>query len=280
MKLVRHGEPGLERPGMLHEGLLRDLSAVVADITPATLASGLIERLRGIDPASLPQVPGTPRLGAPLSHTGKFLAIGLNYRDHALEAGMPLPEEPVLFMKAASCLSGPTDPVVRPRGSTRLDYEVELGVVIGRRAHLVSEAEALAHVAGYLIVNDISERAWQLKRGGQWTKGKSADSFGPIGPWLVSTDEVPDPQALFLQLDLNGAPRQRGTTSDMVCGVAKLVSYLSGFMTLHPGDIITTGTPAGVGSTRKPPEYLQPGDLMTLRISGLGEQSLPVVQEP
>ncbi len=280
MKLVRHGPPGREQPGLLHAGVVRDLSAVVADIGPAALAAGLVAQLRSIDPVSLPAVAGTPRLGAPLSHTGAFLAIGLNYRDHALEAGMPLPEEPVLFMKAASCLSGPADPVIRPRGSTRLDHEIELGVVMGTRARHVAEADALAHVAGYLIVNDISERAWQLKRGGQWTKGKSADTFGPIGPWLVTADEVPDPQALALQLDVNGKARQRGHTRDMVFGVAKLVSYLSGFMTLHPGDIITTGTPAGVGSSLGPSGYLQPGDVMALRIDGLGEQSLTVIQEP
>lgn len=280
MKLVRHGPPGAERPGLLHAGAIRDLSALVPDIGPAQLASGLIPRLRGLDPATLPQVAGVPRLGPPLSHTGKFLAIGLNYRDHAFEAGMPLPEEPVLFMKASSSLSGPADPVVRPRGSTRLDHEVELGVVIGATARHVGEPEALTHVAGYLVVNDVSERAWQLKRGGQWTKGKSADTFGPIGPWLVTADEVPDPQALSLRLDVNGVARQRGSTANMVFGVAKLVSYLSGFMTLHPGDIITTGTPAGVGSALKPPVYLQPGDVMTLGIEGLGEQSLTVVQEP
>ena len=279
MKLVRYGQPGTERPGLLQDGVLRDLSAQAGDIGPAQLAGGLLQRLRGIDPAGLPPVEGSPRLGAPLSHTGKFLGIGLNYRDHALESGMPLPEEPVLFMKAPSALSGPADPVIRPRGSTRLDYEVELGVVIGARARHVAEADALAHVAGYVIVNDISERAWQLKRGGQWTKGKSADTFGPIGPWLVTADEVPNPQALTLQLDVNGKPKQRGSTADMVFGVAKIVSYLSEFMTLHPGDIITTGTPAGVGSTRQPAEYLQPGDVMTLRISGLGQQTLTVVQE-
>lgn len=272
MKLVRYGRSGQERPGLIDAaGRLRDLSRKVKDITPATLAE--LPKLRKLDPARLPPVPGRPRLGPPVAGVGKFVAIGLNYSDHAREAGAPIPKEPIVFLKATTCISGPNDPVTLPKDSVKTDWEVELGVVIGRRARYVAEAKALAHVAGYLVVNDVSEREYQLERGGgQWDKGKGCDSFGPIGPWLVTRDEVKDPQDLRLWLELNGRMVQDGSTRTMIFGVAHLVSYVSRFMTLEAGDIITTGTPPGVGLGMKPPVFLNPGDVMRLGIDGLGEQ--------
>jgi len=277
MKLFRHGQRGHELPGLVDDqGVLRDLSAQLGDICPGDLAPQRLARLRSIDTWTLPEIkPGT-RLGVPWSGMSKFVCVGLNYRDHAAESKMALPEEPVLFLKTLSSLTGPNDPVVMPQGSEKTDWEVELGVVIGTRARYVGEAEALGHVAGYCVVNDVSERAFQLERGGTWDKGKGCDTFGPVGPWLVTRDEVPDPQALRLRLAVNGETMQDGTTADMVFGVAQLVSYVSRFMTLEPGDLIATGTPAGVGLGRKPQRYLQAGDRMTLGITGLGEQSTQV----
>jgi 2-keto-4-pentenoate hydratase/2-oxohepta-3-ene-1,7-dioic acid hydratase in catechol pathway len=278
MKLLRYGLSGQERPGVLDaEGRIRDLSDLIADITPDVLSAVSLERLKRIDPRSLPLVEGRPRIGPPVAHVPKFLAVGLNYADHAAESGLPIPEEPVVFMKATSCIQGPDDPVRIPRGSIKTDWEVELGVVIGRRASYVAEFEALNYVAGYLCVNDVSEREYQNERGGTWDKGKGCDTFGPIGPWLVTTDEAPDPGKLEMWLDLNGKRMQHGSTATMIFGVAKLVSYISEFMTLEPGDIITTGTPPGVGLGQKPPFYLKAGDEMRLGIAGLGEQRQQVV---
>ena len=273
MKLVRYGDVGNERPGLIDgAGELRDLSGVLRTLDLPALGLEGLAALRRLDVEALPRVRGTPRLGVPYTGIGKFVGIGLNYRDHAAEAGLPVPAEPIVFMKATSCLSGPADPIELPPGSEKTDWEVELGVVIGRVARRVGEAEALGCVAGYCVVNDVSERAWQMERGGTWDKGKGFDSFGPVGPWLVTADEVPDPQALAMWLDVNGAPRQRGHTSTMIFGVARLVSYLSQCMTLLPGDLIATGTPPGVGMGRKPPEYLRAGDVVTLGIEGLGAQ--------
>ena len=274
MKLLRYGPRGAEKPGLLDaDGRIRDLSGVIADLTVEA-----IEQVKGIDPASLPLVEGSPRLGVPVAGTRKFLAIGLNYADHAAESGLQIPPEPVFFTKAVSCLQGPDDTVVIPRGSTKTDWEVELGVVIGRRASYVEEADALAHVAGYCVVNDLSERDFQLNRSGTWDKGKGCDTFGPVGPWLVTPDEVGDPQDLAMWLEVNGRRVQDGSTRTMAFGVAKVVSYLSEFMTLEPGDIITTGTPPGVGMGQKPePWYLKPGDIVTLGIEKLGEQRQDVV---
>ncbi|WP_269629794.1 fumarylacetoacetate hydrolase family protein [Pelomonas sp. BJYL3] len=282
MKLMRWGAPGAERPGLVDaDGQLRDLSAHCSRLDGAALAPEVLERLRGIDPAHLPLLPPDTRLGLPWSGMGKFLCVGLNYADHAAEAGMALPAEPVLFMKPPSCAIGARDTVWLPRGSTRTDWEVELGVVIGRQASYVDEADALPHVAGYCVVNDVSEREYQLERGGTWDKGKGCDSFGPVGPWLVTADEVADPQDLTLWLDVNGQPMQRGSTRTMVFGVAQLVSYISRFMTLYPGDLISTGTPPGVGMGRKPqPVYLKAGDEMRLGVQGLGEQQLRVQARP
>ncbi len=275
MRFVRYGEAGSERPGVLDSaGVLRDLSEVVDDIAGDVLAA-----LPDVDPETLPEVSGAPRLGTPVGHVGKLIGIGLNYYDHAAEVGLAPPDEPIVFMKATSSITGPNDPVYLPRGSEKSDWEVELGVVIGRRAKYVSEADALDHVAGYTIVNDVSERAYQTERGGQWTKGKSCDSFGPIGPWLVTPDEVGDVQALDLMLDLDGQPAQRGSTASMIFGVAHVIAYLSQMMTLHPGDIIATGTPPGVGMGMKPPRFLRKGDVMTLSISGLGMQRQEVRQD-
>lgn len=275
MRFARYGAAGREKPAVLdRSGALRDLSGVVADLSGDVLAD-----LPRVDPESLPLVAGTPRLGPPVGHVGKFLGIGLNYSDHAEEAGMQPPSEPILFMKATSSICGPNDDVRLPRGAEHGDWEVELGIVIGRPAKYVSEADALAHVAGYTIVNDVSERHYQTKRAGQWTKGKSCDSFGPIGPWLVTPDEVPDPQALALSLDLNGLRMQTGTSRAMIFSCASLVSYLSQLMTLHPGDVIATGTPPGVGMGMNPPRYLRAGDEMVLRIDGLGEQRARVTQD-
>ncbi len=278
MKLVRYGKPGKEKPGLIDaEGRLRDLSAVLPDIGPAQLGDAALAKLRKLKADKLPLVRGTPRFGSPLSQVGKFIAIGLNYADHAAESGAPIPKEPVVFMKATSCIQGPDDPVMLPRGSVKSDWEVELGVVIGARARYVSQKEALNHVAGYCVVNDVSEREYQLERGPQWDKGKGCDTFGPIGPWLVTRDEVPNPQKLGLWLDLNGQRTQTGNTRTMIFSVAKIVSYLSEFMTLLPGDVITTGTPPGVGLGMKPPRYLKKGDVMTLGIEGLGAQRQEVV---
>jgi len=278
MKLVRFGNPGKEKPGLLDAaGKLRDLSAVIADIGADQLRPAALARLRKLDPLKLPLVRGAPRIGCPVANIGKFIAIGLNYSDHAAEAGLPIPKEPVVFMKAISCIQGPNDPVMLPRGSTKMDWEVELGVVMGSRARYVSQKEALGFVAGYCTVNDLSERSYQLERGPQWDKGKGCDTFGPIGPWLVTTDELTQPQKLGLWLDVNGQRLQTGNTKTMIFGVARLVSYLSQFMTLMPGDVITTGTPPGVGLGLRPPKYLKKGDVMTLGIEGLGEQRQVVV---
>ncbi|EGJ10807.1 MULTISPECIES: fumarylacetoacetate hydrolase family protein [Rubrivivax] len=276
MKLLRHGPKGHERPAALDaDGRVRDLSSLLVDITPAVLTPASLQRLRGIDLASLPEVP-QQRLGVPWAGMGKFVCIGLNYADHAAEAGMPIPAEPVVFMKPTSAAVGAEHPVVLPIDATKGDWEVELGVVIGSTARCVDEADALAHVAGYCVVNDVSERALQLERGGTWDKGKGCDTFGPVGPWLVTADEIADPQALDLWLDLNGQRVQAGNTRTMVFGVAKLIAYLSRIMTLYPGDLISTGTPPGVGMGMKPPRFLQPGDTMRLGVAGLGEQQQSV----
>ncbi len=273
MKLLRHGPKGQERPALLDsEGRLRDLGALLGDITPATLSPASLAALASVDPHTLPVVP-LARLAVPWSGMRKFVAIGLNYADHAAESGLPVPKEPIVFMKTLSSAVGANHAVVLPQGSVKADWEVELGVVIGTRARYVSEDHALKHVAGYCVVNDISEREFQLERGSQWDKGKGCDTFGPIGPWLVTADEVGDPQNLALWLDLNGRRCQTGNTATMVFGVAQIVSYLSRFMTLEPGDLITTGTPPGVGMGMKPaPVYLKPGDVMRLGIQKLGEQ--------
>ncbi|MEO5337552.1 MAG: fumarylacetoacetate hydrolase family protein [Magnetospirillum sp. WYHS-4] len=281
MKLLRYGPPGGERPGLLApDGSLRDLSAVVADVTPDVLAPERLAALAALDPATLPIVPGTPRLGPPLAGIGKILGIGWNYVEHCAETGTPPPKEPLVFAKATTALAGPHDILVLPRGSTHTDHEVELAVVIGRRALYVEEADALAHVAGYAVMNDISEREYQKKRGGEFLKGKSFDGFAPLGPWLVTRDEVADPQNLPLWLDVNGERRQDGNTSAMAFGVGFLVSYLSQFMTLMPGDVITTGTPPGVGWGRDPQVFLKPGDVMTLGVAGLGSQRIEVAGWP
>ncbi len=278
MKLLRYGNPGAEKPGLLDpEGRIRDLSGVVADIAGSSLLPESLAKLRQINLATLPLVSGSPRLGACVGSVGKFVCIGLNYSDHAAESGMAVPAEPVVFMKATSAICGPNDDVVIPRNAEKTDWEVELGVVIGKEAKYVSEEDALSHVAGYCVVNDLSERAFQLEGTGQWVKGKSADTFGPIGPWLVTADEVPDPQNLHLWLEVDGHRYQNGSTSTMVFGVAHLVSYLSRFMSLQSGDIISTGTPPGVGLGKKPPVYLREGNVMTLGVEGLGEQRQRVV---
>jgi len=277
MKLVRVGKPGAERPGLIDaEGRVRDLSGVIDGLGPQQLSAEALAKLAALDPAALPVVQGE-RFGVPWSGIGKIVAIGLNYADHAAEAGMPLPAEPIVFLKANSSLNGPDDAVMLPRGSVKTDWEVELGVVIGKLARDVSREEALSHVAGYCVVNDVSEREFQIERGGTWDKGKGCDTFCPVGPWLVTRDEVADPQALGLWLDVNGERVQKGSTATMVFDVATLVSYVSRFMTLHPGDLICTGTPPGVGMGFKPPRYLKAGDRMRLGIDGLGEQAQTVV---
>lgn len=278
MKLVRYGNPGKEKPGLVDaDGKLRDLSAVIADLGPDQLSDAALKRLRKLDASKLPLVRGKPRMGCPVAGIGKFVAIGLNYSDHAAEIGAPIPKEPIIFMKATSCIQGPNDPVMLPKGSTKTDWEVELGVVIGTRARHVSQKQALEFVAGYCLVNDVSEREYQIERGGTWDKGKGCDTFGPIGPWLVTRDEVPNPQKLGLWLSVNGKKVQNGSTKTMIFGVAKLVSYVSQFMTLMPGDVITTGTPPGVGMGMKPAVFLKKGDVVTLGVDGLGEQSQIVV---
>src|SRR5438876_6990033 len=278
MKLVRYGRPGAARPGPTDpDGSLRDLSRVVADLTPAALTPASLRRLRGLNLARLPTVRGRPRLGCPLAGIGKMVCIGLNYTDHALEVGLELPKEPLVFIKASSAINGPADPIVRPRDAVKLDYEVELGAVIGRDARNVDEKEALKHVAAYCIVNDVSERAFQMERGGTTTKGKSADTFAPIGPWVVTADEVAEPQKLELWTTVNGERRQRGSTSDMIFSVRELVAYVSRFMSLRAGDILSTGTPAGVAHGMKPPRYLEPGDVVEMGITGLGTQKSRIV---
>ena len=274
MKLLRFGPLGQEKPGLLDgDGLLRDLSGVVADIAGEALGDEALARLAALDPATLPLVDGKPRIGACVGKVGKMICVGLNYADHARETGKEPPAEPILFMKATTALCGPDDDIEIPRGSQKTDWEVELGVVIGKRAKYVGEAEALGHVAGYCVVNDVSERAFQSERGGQWTKGKSHDTFGPIGPWLVTRDEIADPQAIDLWLEVDGVSRQNGSTRTMIFGVAHLVSYISQFMTLEPGDIIATGTPPGVGLGQKPPLFLKAGQTMRLGVAGLGIQT-------
>jgi 2,4-diketo-3-deoxy-L-fuconate hydrolase len=273
MRLLRYGPAGQEKPGILdNSGALRDLSGVVSDIAGDVLLPESLATLRAIDPATLPRVSGAPRIGPCVGRVGKFICIGLNYSDHAAESGMAVPKEPIVFMKATSAISGPNDDIVIPKGSQKTDWEVELGIVIGREAKYVAEADALDHVAGYCTVHDVSERAFQLEMGGQWVKGKSADTFGPIGPWLVTADAVPHWNQLGLWLEVDGKRYQNGTTSTMIFGVPYLVSYLSQFMSLQPGDIITTGTPPGVGMGQKPPVFLQPGSVVRLGVEGLGEQ--------
>lgn len=281
MKLCRYGKDGFEKPGIIdREGKLRDLSKVVANIGPNELSARGLAMLSKVKPESLPVVSNSPRLGVPYVGIGKFVAIGLNYSDHAKEAGMPIPAEPIVFSKATTCISGPYDNVIQPKNSTKLDWELELGVVIGTKAQYVTEAKALDHVAGYCVVNDVSERAFQLVTS-QWDKGKGFDTAGPIGPWLVTTDEITDPQNLDMWLDVNGKRMQSGNTRTMIFSVAHIVSHVSQYMTLMPGDIITTGTPPGVGMGIKPaPVFLKPGDVMTLGIKGLGEQKQKVLATP
>jgi 2,4-didehydro-3-deoxy-L-rhamnonate hydrolase len=278
MKFTRYGRAGKEKPALIdHAGKLRDLSEVVADIDADALAPRALARLAKLKPESLPAVRGAPRIGPCLGRVGNFIAVGLNYADHAAESGMQVPKEPVLFTKAPSCIVGPNDDVVIPKGSTKTDWEVELAIVIGSRASYVSEDQALAHVAGYCICNDVSEREYQHERSGQWVKGKSCPTFGPLGPWLVTPDEIEDVQALNMWLDVNGERMQTGSTATMIFGVKTLVSYISQFMALEPGDVITTGTPPGVGAGKKPPRFLQAGDTMSLGVDGLGQQAQRVV---
>lgn len=275
MRFVRYGQPGAEKPGVLDAaGQVRDLSGLIGD-----LSGDVLGNLPQVDPETLPVVDGDPRLGIPVAGIGKLVCIGLNYRDHAEEAGMAIPEEPIVFMKATSALSGPNDPVSIPRGSLKSDWEVELGVVIGKPAKYVKAEDAMDYIAGYTIVNDVSERAFQTERGGQWTKGKSCDTFGPVGPWLVTKDEIADPQNLSLELDLNGQKAQRGNTSSMIFDIGQIIEHLTEMMSLQPGDVIATGTPPGVGMGMKPPVFLKAGDVMELRIEGLGSQRQEVLQD-
>lgn len=277
MRFVRFGNKGEERPGVVFNNEIKDLSAHLSDLSGAHLDPSFLRSLDQIDLNGLPTVPASTRLGPCVANSGKFICIGLNYSDHAAEAGMDVPPEPIIFMKATSAISGPNDPIELPQGSTHTDWEAELGVIIGRHAKYVSEAEALDHIAGYCAVNDVSEREFQTQRSGQWTKGKSADTFGPVGPWLVTPDEIDNPQNLAINLHVNEVPRQTGTTATMVYPVAYLIAYLSQFMSLHPGDIIATGTPPGVGMGQTPPVYLKPGDQIELSIGGLGTQRQVVV---
>jgi 2-keto-4-pentenoate hydratase/2-oxohepta-3-ene-1,7-dioic acid hydratase in catechol pathway len=278
MKLLRYGPRGQEKPGMIdRDGQLRDLSGAIKDLTPDALAPASLDRLRQLNPASLPAVSGNPRLGPCVANVSKLVCVGLNYVDHAKEGGMAIPTEPVLFMKAISSIIGPNDDVMLPKGAEKGDWEVELGIVIGTKTHYVGIADALKHVAGYCIVNDVSERNYQLERGGNWSKGKSADTFCPLGPWLVTADEVPDPQALDLFCEVSGQRMQNGSTKNMIFSCAQIVSYISHFVTLMPGDVIPTGTPAGVGLGMKPPRFLKPGDVMRLGVTGLGEQRQKVI---
>ncbi|MEQ8036757.1 fumarylacetoacetate hydrolase family protein [Xanthomonas sp. WHRI 6106] len=281
MKLVRVGAEGHERPGLIDsEGRIRDLSGVIDDVAGEHITNAGLEKLRALDVTTLPLIEGEQRYGAAVGRIGKFICVGLNYADHAAESGMEVPKMPILFMKATTAVCGPNDTVIIPRGSVKSDWEVELGVVIGDVARDVSVDEALNHVAGYAVINDLSEREFQLEHGGQWVKGKSADTFGPIGPWLVTRDEIADPQDLSMWLEVNGHRYQNGSTRTMVFGVAELVSHISRYMTLMPGDVISTGTPPGVGLGQKPPVYLKPGDVMELEIEGLGRQRQPVVAHP
>jgi 2-keto-4-pentenoate hydratase/2-oxohepta-3-ene-1,7-dioic acid hydratase in catechol pathway len=274
MKLIRWGAKGEERPGLIDkDGSPRDLSGVIGDITPDLLSAEGLQRLAQIDAGGLPKVPHAARLGVPLTGISKIVCVGLNYADHAAETGAPIPKEPILFLKALSALTGPNDDIMVPRGSVKTDWEVELGVVIGSRTSYVGEQEALNHVAGYCVINDVSEREYQTERGGQWDKGKGCDSFAPVGPWLVTKDEIADPQEVKLWTEVNGARRQDGSTKTMIFGVRTLISYISHFMTLLPGDIIATGTPPGVAMGMKPPQYLKPGDRLRLSVEGLGEQN-------
>jgi len=278
LKLVRYGKAGKEKPGLIDAaGKIRDLSEVIVDIDRDTLGSKSLARLARLKPESLPAVRGTPRIGPCVGRVGNFIAVGLNYADHAAESGMAIPQEPVLFSKTTSCIVGPNDDVVIPKDSVKTDWEVELAIVIGTRASYVSQGDALSHVAGYCVCNDVSEREFQLERGGQWIKGKSAPTFGPLGPWLVTPDEIPDVQRLDMWLDVNGERMQTGSTGTMIFSVRQLVSYISKFMILEPGDVITTGTPPGVGSGKKPPRFLKAGDVMSLGIDGLGTQEQRVV---
>ena len=279
MKLIRYGEAGAEKPGLMDGDILRDLSSVVDDITGTTLDDATLDKLRAIDLATLPAVDGNPRIGPCVGNIGKFMCIGLNYKDHAIETGNPFPDHPVLFMKANSAIVGPNDDTVMPRGSTKTDWEVELGVVIGKQAKYVSKEDALDHVAGYCIVNDVSERDFQFNLTGTWTKGKSCDTFGPTGPWLVTRDEVEDVNNLAMSLHVNGKQMQTGNTSTMIFSVAECIEHLSGLMTLHPGDVISTGTPPGVGAGMKPPVFLKVGDVVELEIEGLGKQRQNVKQD-
>ena len=280
MKLLRHGPAGAEKPGLIHaDGTIRDLSSVVADIGGTVLSDAGLAAIRAADPASLPVVAAGTRLGPCVAGTGKFICIGLNYSDHAAETGATVPPEPIIFMKATSAICGPNDPIIIPRTSVKTDWEVELAVVIGTRCKYVAQADAMAFVAGYAVTNDVSERAFQTERSGQWTKGKSCDNFGQIGPWLVTRDEIADPQNLPMWLKVNGATEQDGSTRTMVYGVKFLVSYLSQFMTLQPGDVISTGTPPGVGMGKKPPRYLKAGDVVELGVQGLGQQRQEVIAD-
>ena len=279
MKLVRYGKPGKEKPGLVDaDGRLRDLSGVVPDLGPAQLSPASLKKLAKIKPATLPAVRGKPRLGVPFSGATKFVAIGLNYSDHAAETGNPIPSEPIVFHKTLSCMQGPHDDVMLPKGSKKSDWEVELGIVIGTRARYVSKKDALKHVAGWCVVNDVSEREWQIEHGLTWDKGKGFDTFGPVGPWLVTTDEIADPGGLDMWLDVNGVRKQTGNTKTMIFDCATLVAYCSALFTLNPGDIITTGTPPGVGMGAKPPQFLKAGDVMTVGVQGLGEQRQKVVK--
>jgi 2-keto-4-pentenoate hydratase/2-oxohepta-3-ene-1,7-dioic acid hydratase in catechol pathway len=278
MKLLRYGPAGQEKPGLLdRNGRIRDLSGTVSDVNGEALAPASLDRLRRVDPTTLPLVPGTPRLGPCVGQVPKFVAIGLNYRAHAAEAGAALPGEPIFFMKATSCICGPDDDIIIPKGSQKTDWEVELGIVIGSTARYIAVHDASKHIAGYCVVNDVSEREFQLERGGQWTKGKSADTFGPIGPWVVTADEVPDPGKLALWTEINGKRVQNSNTADLIFGIDHIVSYVSHFLTLMPGDVIATGTPSGVGLGMKPPQFLKPGDRMRLSVEGLGEQNQRLV---
>ncbi|MDH1729101.1 fumarylacetoacetate hydrolase family protein [Pseudomonas chengduensis] len=278
MKLLRYGPPGQEKPALVAaDGSLRDLSLHVLDISPRTLDPKALDELRALDPLSLPRVEDGVRIGTPIANIGKLICVGLNYADHAKESNLPVPSEPVLFMKATSAICGPNDAVIIPRGSEKTDWEVELGIVIGRKAQYVEREQALEHVAGYCIVNDVSERAYQLERGGTWDKGKGCDTFAPIGPWLVTPDEIADLRNLDMHLSVNGETRQNGNTRTMIFSIDEIVSYISQFMTLNPGDVICTGTPPGVGAGMQPPQFLKPGDRMRLSISGLGEQCQNVV---
>jgi 2,4-diketo-3-deoxy-L-fuconate hydrolase len=278
MKLVRFGQPGAEKPGLVDkQGAIRDLSVHISDFTGANLSPASLDRLRAVEPESLPLAPSGARLGAPVTGTRNFVAIGLNYADHAKETGQEIPAEPILFNKAPTCICGPNDDIMYPKNSDRMDWEVEIAFVVGTRARYVEEKDALAHIAGYCLCNDVSERRFQVKRAGQWVKGKSAETFGPLGPFLVTPDEIPDVQNLAMSLDVNGDRKQTGSTSTMIFSIPFLLAYVTQFMVLEPGDVVTTGTPPGVGSAKKPPEYLKAGDELVLRVEGLGEQRSKVV---